>query len=196
MFIAIIAILAATLFPVFARARENARNTTCLANVKQMGLGIMQYAQDYDEVLPLDGTHLLGSNNYPVALYWDLRLDPYIESNAIFKCPSAAGGPRNYRHNAYRGGSHNSAGALQPAPTPHSLALITTPSNTVLLVDMPSICYLNSLGGWSFRAETDFLESHFGGANFGMADGHAKWCKAPAALYTGGGWLAAQGWIM
>src|SRR5215216_4432933 len=50
--IAIIAILAAILFPVFARARENARRTSCLSNLKQLSLGIMQYTQDYDERLP------------------------------------------------------------------------------------------------------------------------------------------------
>ncbi|MDH7571512.1 MAG: prepilin-type N-terminal cleavage/methylation domain-containing protein, partial [Armatimonadota bacterium] len=50
--IAIIAILAAILFPVFARARENARKSTCLNNMKQVGAGLLMYAQDYDEVLP------------------------------------------------------------------------------------------------------------------------------------------------
>ena len=50
--IAIIAILAAILFPVFARAREKARQTSCLSNVKQMGIGVMMYVQDYDEVMP------------------------------------------------------------------------------------------------------------------------------------------------
>ena len=51
--IAIIAILAAILFPVFAKAREKARQTTCLSNVKQITLGILQYAQDYDERFPM-----------------------------------------------------------------------------------------------------------------------------------------------
>jgi prepilin-type N-terminal cleavage/methylation domain-containing protein len=51
--IAIIAILAAILFPVFAQAREKARQTACLSNVKQLGTGVMMYAQDYDETLPL-----------------------------------------------------------------------------------------------------------------------------------------------
>ncbi|MBM3498472.1 MAG: DUF1559 domain-containing protein [Armatimonadetes bacterium] len=50
--IAIIAILAAILFPVFARAREKARQTSCLSNVKQLGLGVMMYCQDYDETYP------------------------------------------------------------------------------------------------------------------------------------------------
>src|SRR5687767_10691477 len=50
--IAIIALLAAILFPVFARARENARRAGCQSNLKQIGLGIMQYSQDYDELMP------------------------------------------------------------------------------------------------------------------------------------------------
>lgn len=53
--IAIIAILAAILFPVFARARENARRSSCMSNMKQIGLGLMQYTQDYDERLPCPG---------------------------------------------------------------------------------------------------------------------------------------------
>ena len=51
--IAIIALLAAVLFPVFAKVRENARRTACQSNLKQIGLGIMQYTQDNDEALPL-----------------------------------------------------------------------------------------------------------------------------------------------
>ena len=68
--IAIIALLAAILFPVFARARENARRTSCLSNLKQIGLSVIQYSQDYDERLPL--YHKSGSYTWP-----DL-LAPYI----------------------------------------------------------------------------------------------------------------------
>ena len=63
-------------------------------------------------------------------------------------------------------------------------------------MDIPSACYLNQLGGWSIRTEGDFIEVHNGGANFGLLDGHAKWVKQPAALYTTGGWLAANGWTL
>ncbi len=80
--IAIIAILAAILFPVFARARENARRTSCLSNLKQIGLGIMQYTQDYDEKLPLysySGT-TLGN--------WASVSQPYVKSTQLFECPS------------------------------------------------------------------------------------------------------------
>ncbi len=85
--IAIIAILAAILFPVFARAREKARQSSCLSNVKQIGLGMMMYVQDYDERFP--------------ELYYNLSvppgrvdvvmcLDPYIKNMQVWDCPSAA----------------------------------------------------------------------------------------------------------
>jgi prepilin-type N-terminal cleavage/methylation domain-containing protein len=84
--IAIIAILAAILFPVFARARENARRTSCLSNLKQIGLGIAQYTQDYDEKLV--------SYAYPnpagtVTYGWQVALDPYVKSYQMYVCPSA-----------------------------------------------------------------------------------------------------------
>ncbi|RYX80830.1 DUF1559 domain-containing protein [bacterium] len=87
--IAIIAILAAILFPVFARARENARKASCISNLKQIGLGIMQYTQDYDERFPSARTDnfLLGTrvdNNRP----WHVVIQPYVKSLQIFKCPS------------------------------------------------------------------------------------------------------------
>ena len=77
--IAIIAILAAILFPVFGRARENARRASCQSNLKQIGLGVIQYTQDYDGVLPpseLDN------------IYWPRLVQPYIKSTQVFACPS------------------------------------------------------------------------------------------------------------
>lgn len=79
--IAIIAILAAILFPVFAQAREKARQTSCLSNVKQMGLGVLMYASDYDSTLPQM------MNNQPYIFV--TRLDPYIKNRQISKCPSS-----------------------------------------------------------------------------------------------------------
>jgi prepilin-type N-terminal cleavage/methylation domain-containing protein/prepilin-type processing-associated H-X9-DG protein len=84
--IAIIAILAAILFPVFARARENARRTACLSNMKQIGLGAMMYAQDFDETMVSyrymtpTGTYIMG---------WTVALQPYVKSRQLFICPSA-----------------------------------------------------------------------------------------------------------
>jgi prepilin-type N-terminal cleavage/methylation domain-containing protein/prepilin-type processing-associated H-X9-DG protein len=94
--IAIIALLAAILFPVFARARENARRSSCQSNLKQIGLGIAQYAQDYDEKNPpptLGYGHSscsaanAGSDDLRCMKWMDL-IQPYVKSTQIFNCPS------------------------------------------------------------------------------------------------------------
>jgi prepilin-type N-terminal cleavage/methylation domain-containing protein/prepilin-type processing-associated H-X9-DG protein len=77
--IAIIALLAAILFPVFARARENGRRASCQSNLKQIGLGFTQYVQDYDEIMP---GAVAGSDR------WMDVLQPYVKSYQIFRCPS------------------------------------------------------------------------------------------------------------
>jgi prepilin-type N-terminal cleavage/methylation domain-containing protein/prepilin-type processing-associated H-X9-DG protein len=82
--IAIIAILAAILFPVFARARENARRASCASNLKQIGLGIMQYTQDYDERYLTEPGIAAGQNNTA----WSTTIQPYLKSTQIFMCPS------------------------------------------------------------------------------------------------------------
>src|SRR5688572_18777417 len=74
--IAIIAILAAILFPVFARARENARRASCQSNLKQIGLGIAQYSQDYDEKL----TPCYDSQTSASSLPWQSLIQPYVKS--------------------------------------------------------------------------------------------------------------------
>jgi prepilin-type N-terminal cleavage/methylation domain-containing protein/prepilin-type processing-associated H-X9-DG protein len=99
--IAIIAILAAILFPVFAQAREKARSTSCLSNMKQIGLGYMMYVQDYDERLLPEWFYweeVAGIPAYtenpasPSGGYcnwgWDAKLQPYVKNRQIFVCPS------------------------------------------------------------------------------------------------------------
>lgn len=88
--IAIIAILAAILFPVFARARENARRTSCQSNLKQIGLGIQQYAQDFDErmVAVAYGTPIGSYKNTTGSYKWSDAIYPYVKSEQIFNCPS------------------------------------------------------------------------------------------------------------
>lgn len=77
--IAIIAILASILFPVFARARENARRSSCSSNMKQIGLGLLQYTQDWDERLPVRAD---------AANSWRTFIMPYVKSTQLFSCPS------------------------------------------------------------------------------------------------------------
>jgi len=83
--IAIIAILAAILFPVFAAAREKARQTSCASNMKQLGLGMIQYVQDYDEVLVPTSFNWGASGNWTTFIY------PYIKSTGVYNCPDDPG---------------------------------------------------------------------------------------------------------
>ncbi len=118
--IAIIAILAAILFPVFAKAREKARQTACLSNMKQLSLGFVQYAQDYDETLPAAGAgDAFGSPGWipspngssitaPVAPggIQAGAIYPYVKSTAVYICPSDSKGTAktlSYSMNEYLG---------------------------------------------------------------------------------------------
>ncbi len=96
--VAIIALLAAILFPVFGRARENARRSSCQSNLKQMGLGILQYTQDNDETMPYE-RYAQQSGNSPTTtgvedpVTWPAKVDPYLKSKQLFRCPSSVRGP-------------------------------------------------------------------------------------------------------
>ena len=102
--IAVIAILAAILFPVFAQARDKARQATCLSNIKQLSLGVLMYAQDYDEQLLYRPTEAHCQWRYICSTakeprwwlnWWDVVL-PYTKNNQIYYCPSAAPMPSKY----------------------------------------------------------------------------------------------------
>ncbi|MGB9797903.1 MAG: type II secretion system protein [bacterium] len=88
--IAIIAILAGILFPVFTRAREQARKAACLSNGKQLGMALAMYSQDWDETLPIWYTPCHGFPHGP--LMWTEQLYPYIKNWQVFQCPSALTG--------------------------------------------------------------------------------------------------------
>ena len=93
--IAIIAILAAILFPVFARARENARRSSCSSNLKQIGLGLIQYTQDYDEKM-VNSYYGTGGDSQSTAgttYKWMDAIQPYIKSTQLFSCPSDSTNP-------------------------------------------------------------------------------------------------------
>ena len=109
--IAIIAILAAILFPVFQKVRENARKASCQSNMKQIGLAIVQYTQDSDEIFPVGRD---GGNN----TCWQEKIYPFVKSTGVFVCPDYTVGPVNV-HNQYilrtTDGSY-----LNPVPIPAS----------------------------------------------------------------------------
>lgn len=115
--IAIIAILAAILFPVFAQAREKARQTSCLSNLKQMGTGLMMYAQDYDESYVINNTSIPYPFNANGSLsgdrhgVWTKLLQPYMKNVQIFSCPS--GPNKDIRTIVNQGEAFNAPGAIK-----------------------------------------------------------------------------------
>ncbi|MFO8082540.1 MAG: DUF1559 domain-containing protein [Armatimonadota bacterium] len=189
----IIAILAAILFPVFARAREKARQTSCLSNVKQIGLGMNMYLQDYDESFPHRALPTGGTVEYPNGstsgtMYWYMAIYPYINNVQIFSCPSYSagrwhGGPTSaqisYGYN--RGLCHNNS---RP---PITLAEVTYPAETAMIADTayaPSPPRDASAMNYVFYSRLyyrTFIDArHNEGANMAYADGHAKWIRVPS----------------
>ncbi len=133
--IAIIAILAAILFPVFGRARENARRTSCLSNSKQMGLAMMQYVQDFDGRYPhASGSPAISSyldfnrkNQFlPFNIHWMQQLYPYHKSWQIYLCPSDS------TPNAEKVDNPNLSGFRSPSPSSYGTnsTLLQTGSST------------------------------------------------------------------
>ncbi|NUQ01160.1 MAG: DUF1559 domain-containing protein [Armatimonadetes bacterium] len=171
--IAIIAILAAILFPVFAKAREKARQNSCLSNLKQLTTAVLQYTQDYDERVPIDGYGpYVAPANYPNAPFWDVLILPYVKSQQIYVCPSYSAATRTYRYNTYHGRQSS------------SLAAIQSPSTTIVMVDARSGAF-NNLTAWGLRDWGDIQDTHNEGANLACYDGHVKWAKVQPALYSG-----------
>ncbi|MFO7947123.1 MAG: DUF1559 domain-containing protein [Armatimonadota bacterium] len=168
--IAIIAILAAILFPVFARAREKARQTSCLSNVKQIALGVMMYAQDYDETLCGLSNASPAANNQ-----WFEVLQPYIKNKAILVCPSHDSGKLDISKE-YPDFEPSYGWNYRWIEFGTSLAAFEKPAQTVLLAD----CSRWHLDGTHGSPGSNYWPSprHNDGANFGFADGHAKWFNA------------------
>src|SRR5689334_11224894 len=117
--IAIIAILAAILFPVFARARESARRTGCLNNMKQVTTGILMYAQDYDELLPYQQDGDLCDYAISKHAVWINSTMPYVKNKQVWICPSADNwGAKGDSDSVYWYNGHASAKALAAIPLP------------------------------------------------------------------------------
>jgi prepilin-type N-terminal cleavage/methylation domain-containing protein/prepilin-type processing-associated H-X9-DG protein len=200
--IAIIAILAAILFPVFARARENARRASCQSNLKQIALGMFQYTQDYDEKYPqlyidIDGaagwtspTSATGDQG------WGFTLQPYLKSIQIFQCPSETTAPGV---NAQYGGSTYSDYWFNRIMAGRSQASVDSVAQTVMNGDGNSYdslyyydgCNANSTSPNVCDATTSGIMGlgaaharHLDGANFAFADGHVKWLKGIPGVAT------------
>jgi prepilin-type N-terminal cleavage/methylation domain-containing protein/prepilin-type processing-associated H-X9-DG protein len=190
--IAIIAILAAILFPVFARAREAARQSSCTSNIKQLTLGWSMYAQDYDEItIPYSDN--AGSSGR--AFVWNLIIQPYVKNTQVLRCPSL-NVPQGYAYNFPLGGAGRSLASIPlPAQSPifadangstnalQALAFIMPTGSTGARHDgrqlaFPTATVQTALNGWqgnnSGRIDAD---RHNDGAVYGFADGHVKWMR-------------------
>lgn len=170
--IAIIAILAAILFPVFAKAREKARQSSCLSNVKQLMLGFMQYKQDYDERWPLQFWN--GAAWDPATSgYWGGEISPYVKNSQIFLCPStsATNGQTSYIYSSGTQGLGGSAAGGIADGT------ITNPAERVALGEGTSFSFANGIDGatWLLGTNCRLKPNHNEGCNLGYCDGHAKW---------------------
>ncbi len=189
--IAIIAILAAILFPVFAKAREKARQSSCQSNLKQMGLAILQYTQDFDERYPrYDG----------LPFHWNVVIYPYMKSMQLYDCPSGgwvAGRDNSTARNwiagrrtttaacrVYSKYAYNYSGGAYSSRTWNglsntALSSVTDPGGSFAVVEgrcnriVPSD---NTLDGNYYRGDTTDAP-HNEGTNCAYTDGHAKWMK-------------------
>ncbi len=182
--IAIIAILAAILFPVFAKAREKARQTACLSNMRQLGMACQQYAQDWDDHIP--GLY----NTADVVSYpsgnlgycsWSSQIYPYVKSRNVFDCPDATSTHKWGDGNMANSFSYGSNFVLSITwlgyiPT---LGQLAYPSQTILLGDSDNYALSQSGNVCANR--------HNEGLNYSFGDGHAKWYKCTKD--SSGDWL-------
>ena len=186
--IAIIAILAAILFPVFARAREKARQASCQSNMKQIGLGILMYASDYDDVLPANYNY----NPYPTNLvWWDDMIQPYTKNYQILICPSDQPASYTYARPAWAGipnpllysysANSNGGGGIRPIGGSGggcALAAIMSVADTILIAESNDIelnTWTTEVDAWAADGIGTIDKRHNDGCNWLFADGHVKY---------------------
>ncbi len=169
--IAIIAILAAILFPVFARAREKAKQTSCASNLKQVGTSMLMYVQDYDERFPLDdgGTDDCTDRAYPWA--WYNAIMPYMKNDQLLLCPAVSAG---IFCNILPATDYSANNAILN----NIISRINYPGQTIMLLERQRDKNNVTEGwgdfSWRINNERSTLERHFGAINYVMVDGHVK----------------------
>ena len=205
--IAIVGLLAALLFPAFARARANARRTTCASNLRQIGLALNFYAQDHRYYPNVDinayTNHTCGA--------WADKVYPYLKSDKVFECPSAPYGAYDHtcpatdktdpEHPITFNGSYDlnipnakylrkADGSFEgsyPVFQKMSPTRYTRPSSTILVLDgdggYVSPGYQEPPATDAATLATYGVDAHHeGGANVAFADGHVKWMSLDALL--------------
>ncbi len=179
--IAIISILAAILFPVFARARENARRTSCMSNLKQVGLGVMQYVQDNDEYYPYSyqsrtslgppWAHISSTADFTSSstIFWPHFIFPYTKSMQVFYCPSGrAKGDGVYGHYGVNRLSLTDGGSAAI-----SMAALLSPTSIYIGMD-----------AGLYRLNTTDVKNPGAGANYLPGTGPGSAIDLPAITFT------------
>lgn len=195
--IAIISLLAAILFPVFGRARENARRSSCQSNLKQMGLAFAQYFDDYDQTV---------SPYAEGGIYWTDLISPYVKQRMLWYCPSfplQTGSPSLY--SSTYGANYHILTSASAATTPLKLSVFQRSSELLFVADAetavagspartagcgsfqagylritdPLAAHGRSAGCFTYSQTNGLVDfRHFDGTNILFLDGHVKWNKA------------------
>ncbi len=183
--IAIIAILAAILFPVFARAREKARQSSCLSNLKQIATAEMMYQQDYDERTGCYCDTIGASST--ARMSWCDMLTPYVKNSQVFVCPSSPLRWRTvYGPGVARAGSYGcnitsvgtaTVGSFTYLYGYRSVSQLQFPAETLLFTECDGDPYVRFNTGASMQYVATL---HNEGANVAFFDGHVKWMSRTA----------------
>jgi len=196
--IAIIAILAAILFPVFAKAKEKAKSTSCLSNMKQIGLACTMYLTDYDDCYPQ--TQLDYSGHYYAGYsWWPEMIQPYVKNWQMLQCPSKTptmvtslitGETIPYliadaytinQNFGYRGDNWTTGSGLGTYAV--NASTIENPAEIIFVSEGENHCTAPFWWNWAGGDGYYHLEMrHNGGANATFADGHAKWMNEQAVM--------------
>jgi prepilin-type N-terminal cleavage/methylation domain-containing protein/prepilin-type processing-associated H-X9-DG protein len=171
--IAIIAILAAILFPVFAKAREKSRQISCASNLKQLGLGFAQYTQDYDE-------HYTHADPWGTGQTWGGQIYPYVKSTGVYTCPDDPTNPNangtvvSYAFNVNlswqnNGGVPEAGFKLSQIVAPAVTVEVCEAEGLVVNLTSPGEGSTENGGNWSYPASGDFSPTTQGGGGGGIS---------------------------
>lgn len=168
----IVTVLAAILFTVFIRVRENGRSATCQNNLRQIALAMQQYVQDSD-------------GRYPIIDYYQTKLLPYLKNPQVFQCPSEptpqGNNPRVAQFDDYALHADAISTVFEPVIVGRHEAVLVKPATTILIFDHD----FNSAHCTEVDGVCGYVgcmpARHSGGANYGFLDGHVKWLNPESA---------------
>jgi prepilin-type N-terminal cleavage/methylation domain-containing protein/prepilin-type processing-associated H-X9-DG protein len=189
--IAIIAILAAILFPVFAQAREKARQSACLSQCKQWGIASEMYKQDYDGTICAWSSKAINDKGKLVDIYWSEMLQPYMKNRNIGVCPDEVN--QKTRTVSFLSYCFNRNVQFGINNTPASDGQIRYPTTTVAIAEWAGIDYTGCdwvgpqsyYKDWAVKpVEANGDLRHNGGSNYVFFDGHAGWSRPEKTIYN------------